>query len=429
MKNNIVRVLLWDQEICRLQWQGGYREGFGKVGSLVSFNPQYARLGFDVDPLGPFRKSAYLVQKGLSDLCRAKDYEGLPRFLNGSLPDDWGNQVFSSWIQNNGIRNHDVTPVDKLAFIGKRGMGGFEFVPELYSPSVEDSIKLEELYTLAREIERAREGTVLNLKDRPAIKDLMEVGMSAGGKHPKAIVAINWETGEVRSGQVHLPEGFTHYILKFRDSDHWPTAEIEYLYYLMAKDCGIDMERCSLINVGGVNHFLSERFDRKEGRKIHAATLQALYGEVHSYETAFKVCRGLHLPYHDIDQFFRRAVFNYLACVCDDHDKNISFLMDKDGIWRLSPAYDVTFTVNFKNLFIADRHSMTIQECDRRIRRSQFLRLAEENDVKNASAIIETIKEVVMSIGKRAQEIGIEPVFETAMADSIRQQMEALEQS
>lgn len=426
MKSNIVRVLLWDREICRLQWQGGYREGFGKVGSLVSFNPEYSHFGFDVDPIGPYQKSMYFVQQGLSDLCRAKYYEGLPRFLSGSLPDDWGNQVFSSWILSNGIRSHDVTPVDKLAFIGKRGMGGFEFVPELYSPSTEDLIKLEELYSLAREIERTREAVALNLKERPAIQDLMEVGMSAGGKHPKAIIAINWKTGEVRSGQVPLPDGFTHYILKFRDSDHWPTAEIEYVYYLMTQDCGIDMERCSLLNVGGVNHFLAERFDRKEGRKIHAATLQALCGEVQSYEQLFKACRSMHLPYHDIDQVFRRTVFNYLACVCDDHDKNVSFLMDQDGTWRLSPAYDVTFTVNFKNLFIADRHIMTIDECDRRISRLQLMRLAEENDVKNAAAIIDQIKDVVMSFNTKAQLNGIDPVYITTISNSIHQQIEAL---
>ena len=138
MKNNVVRVLLWGKEICRLQWQGGYREGFGKVGALVSFNPEYIDYGFDVDPLGPYRNSVYMVQKGMSDLCRATDNEGLPRFLISSLPDDWGNQVFSSWIENNNIRSRNITSVDKLAFIGSRGMGGFEFVPEQYSSSSDD---------------------------------------------------------------------------------------------------------------------------------------------------------------------------------------------------------------------------------------------------------------------------------------------------
>lgn len=140
MKDNVVTVSLYGREICKLIWQGGYRKGFGKVGALVSFNPEYHGFGFDIDPLGPFNRSSYLVRQGLSDICRQNEYEGLPRFLSGSLPDDWGNQVFSRWIETNGIRSHDVTPVDKLAFIGKRGMGGFEFMPQMYSQSSDEAI-------------------------------------------------------------------------------------------------------------------------------------------------------------------------------------------------------------------------------------------------------------------------------------------------
>jgi hypothetical protein len=231
-------------------------------------------------------------------------------------------------------------------------MGAFEFVPQLYDPKSDENVALEDLYRLAKEIESAHEGISVNIQDRPEINDLMAVGMSAGGKHPKAIVAINWETGEVRSGQFILPDAYTQYILKFKDSDKWPTAEIEYAYYLMAKEASIDMEKSSLLAIGGANHFLTERFDRKNGRKIHTATLQSLCGTVTSYEDIFKVCRRLQLPYHDMEQVFRRAVFNYLSGVCDDHDKNFSFMMDEEGTWRLSPAYDVTFTVNFKNRFI-----------------------------------------------------------------------------
>ena len=150
--------MLYGREICRLQWQGGYRKGFGKVGSLVSFNPEYHTFGFDIDPVGPYRLSTYLVRKGMSDICRQNEYEGLPRFLSASLPDDWGNQVFASWIESSGLRSHDITAVDKLAFIGKRGMGGFEFIPQMYNPASDEAVALEELYALAKEIEAAREG-------------------------------------------------------------------------------------------------------------------------------------------------------------------------------------------------------------------------------------------------------------------------------
>ncbi|MDE7090287.1 MAG: type II toxin-antitoxin system HipA family toxin [Bacteroidales bacterium] len=426
MKDNIVSIFLWGKEIGKLRWEGGYRPKFGKVGSLISFNSEYHSFGFDVDPVGFYSLSNYLVQKGMSDICRANEYEGIPRFLSGSLPDDWGNEVFSFWMQKHGIRSHDVTPVDKLAFIGRRGMGAFEFVPQLYHPRSDEAVILEDLYGLAKEIESARGSVSLNLHEKQEINDLMSVGMSAGGKHPKAIVAINWKTGEVKSGQFLLPEDFTQYILKFRDSEKWPTAEIEYAYYLMAKAAFIDMEPCSLLAVGGVNHFLTERFDRKDGRKMHSATLQSLCGMVTSYEDIFKICRRLRLPYHDIEQVFRRAVFNYLSGVCDDHDKNFSFIMNEDGKWRLSPAYDETFTVNFKNRFIGDKHAMTIAECDRNISMDQFVRLADENDVKNAGAIVREIAEVVNAFPDKAREAKIEPDYTELIAQFINTKIDAL---
>lgn len=423
MRNNVITVLLFGKEICKVQWQGGYKQGFGKVGSVISFNPDYHTYGFDVDPLGPYKLDTYLVKKGMSDICRQGEYEGLPRFLSSSLPDDWGNQVFSQWIESNNLRNHDITSVDKLAFIGKRGMGGFEFVPQMYNPSSDDAIVLEELYDLAKEIESAREGTVLNMQDRPGINELMSVGMSAGGKHPKAIIAINWKTGDIRSGQVLLPEGFTHYILKFKDSETWPTAEVEYVFYQMAVECGIDMEPSRLLPVSGVNHFLTERFDRKGGLKQHSATLRSLCGEVTSYDDIFRACRILRLPYHDIEQLFRRAVFNYLAGVTDDHDKNFSFIMSENGSWRLSPAYDVTFTVNYKNRFIGDRHAMSIEENDRLVSRNQLLRLASENDVRNADSIIKQVISAVETFRCKAEGLSIDCFYLDLISNFISSQI------
>ena len=426
MKNNVITVLLYGKEICRIQWQGGYRKGFGKVGSLVSFNPEYRTFGFDVDPLGPYSLSTYLVQKGMSDICRQGEYEGLPRFLSGSLPDDWGNQVFSSWVESAGIRSHEITSVDKLAFIGKRGMGGFEFIPQMYTPASDDAVRLEELYALAKEIEASREGTAMNLQNNPGINDLMSVGMSAGGKHPKAIIAIDWSTGEIRSGQILLPESFTQYILKFKDSETWPTAEIEYVYYQMATECGIDMEKSSLLHVSGANHFLTERFDRKHGRKQHSATLRSLCGEITSYDDIFRACRLLRLPYRDMEQLFRRAVFNYLAGVTDDHDKNFWFMMSENGTWKLSPAYDVTFTVNYKNRFIGDHHAMSVEENDRLLTRRQLLRLAMENDIRQPDEIIREISSVLHTYVSKAEEAGIPDFHKDLIWEFIKKQIENL---
>ena len=426
MRNNIVSVFLWGREICKLEWQGGYKQGFGKVGALISFHPDYSKFGWNLDPAGPYNTAYYFVRKGLSDLCRAGEDEGLPRFLSGSLPDDWGNKVFSSWVESNKLRHSDITAVDKLSFIGKRGMGALEYVPQTFNAQNNETIVLEELYDLAREIEESRSGVSLNLDEKPRINDLMSVGMSAGGKHPKAVIAINRATGEVRSGQVLLPKEFTQYILKFRDSGSWPGPEVEYVYYNMAKAAGIMMEHCELLEVQQVKHFLTERFDRKNGQKQHTATLHALMGQVSSYEEIFRLCRKMRLPAPDIEQLFRRAVFNFLSCVCDDHDKNISFVMDENGKWRLSPAYDVTFSANLGNRFIDDRHSMTVGGADRSVTEGRFLRLAEENDVKRASAIIGEVADAVGNFSSIAMQTGLDGNVSRIIFSYIQRQLQAL---
>ena len=408
MKDNIVSVHLWGREITRLEWRGGYRQRFGKVGAVVSFNPDYVSYGWDLDPIGPYSHSVYLVQKGLSDWCRATEYEGLPRFLSGSLPDDWGNAVFSAWVQSQKLHHSDITPVDKLAFIGKRGMGALEFVPALYGGSAsESSLILDELWELSRQVQQGREGISVDLKANPGIGDLMSVGMSAGGMHPKAVVAIDWDTGEEKSGQFMLPECFTQYILKFKDSDVWPAAEIELAYHKMARNCGIVMENCRLLSIDGQNQFLTERFDRKAGGKLHTATLQALNGPTDSYEQLLVVCRKMRLPYPDMEQVFRRAVFNYLSGVCDDHDKNFSFILSPDGSWRLSPAYDVTFTVNLMNRFIGDRHVLTLSGQNRRVSRDDLLRFADYGDIRRPGTIIEEVEEAIGGFESLAAETGI----------------------
>ena len=421
MKDNIVSVRLWEREICKLEWRGGYRQKFGKLGSVVSFHPDYVSYGWDLDPVGPYNHSIYMVQQGLSDWCRAGEYEGLPRFLSGSLPDDWGNTVFSAWADSRNIRHADITAVDKLAFIGKRGMGALEFAPALYEGiSADNALILEELYDLSRQIQKRREGVSVDLGANPGLGDLMSVGMSAGGMHPKAIVAINWDTAEVKSGQFLLPEAYMQYVLKFKDSDIWPTAEVELIYHKMARKCGITMENCRLLPIEGQNHFLTERFDRKNGGKLHTATLQALNGETVSYEQLLKVCRRMRLPYPDMEQVFRRAVFNYLAGVCDDHDKNVSFVMAPDGRWRLSPAYDVTFTVNLMNKFIGDRHVMSLSGQNRQITRDDILRFADLGDIRNASSILEEIKEAVGSFEAIASEAGIAAPITNLILSHIR---------
>ena len=174
------------------------------------------------------------------------------------------------------------------------------------------------------------------------MQSLLTVGTSAGGRQPKAIIAINKETGEIRSGQIAGLEGFEYYLLKFGNSQH-SAAELEMTYYELATSAGINMMPSELYSVEGNNHFMTKRFDRDGEKKVHTQTLAAIYPDADSYEQLITVCRKLHLPEADCQEVFRRMVFNILSNNTDDHNKNFSFIMQKDGSWRLSPAYDITY--------------------------------------------------------------------------------------
>lgn len=398
---------LWGHEVCAMKWEGGYLPRFGKLGAKITFNPDYHRMGCDLDPLGRFSTSTFMVKKGLSETLRLNEYEGIPRFISGSLPDDWGNKVFRQWITQNRLSAKEISSLDKLAFIGNRGMGALEFEPASYIPENSSSLIIDELFEAAKDILSTKDPSEINLKDKPGVKELMSIGMSIGGQHPKAVIAIDETTGDIRSGQIDLPDSYNYYILKFNDSD-LGSSEIEYLYYQLAKECNVNISNSRLVAAGGTNHFLTQRFDRVNGGKVHSATLNALAGNVSSYEEIFHICKQLRLPYKDTEELFRRMVFNYMYCVCDDHDKNHSFTMDRNGTWRLSPAYDLIFTVNHLNIMRLDRHAMTLNGKDRYVTRDELLTFGKNYGINNPGHIIEQILDTTTIFHQRAQLIGID---------------------
>lgn len=407
MKNNILSVKLWGEKVCSIKWDGSYQKGWGRVGAVVSFSRDFAARGLDISPLKLSLRDPYLL-RGIAIPCHENEYEGLPAFLSDSLPDDWGNDVFRRWAQVNGIRQKDISPVDKLSFIGKRGMGAFEFEPEARNECAGDSIELASLYSLAEEIWRDRESASVNLQgDGASLEDLMRVGTSAGGQHPKAIIAVNKNTGEVRSGQLLLPSEWRQCIIKFNDFDLWPASEVEYAYYLMAKAAGVEMTSCELFRVGEKNHFLTERFDRGDGDKQVVSTLYALNGPTEDYSDIFYVARLLRLPQNEIIQLYRRMVFNFLAGNADDHDKNFSFLMARDGVWHLSPAYDLTFSVNLRDKFRGESHAMSL--CGKRsgITETDLLDFARKNDISSPRDIINEVSEAVAKFADYAKEAAV----------------------
>ena len=315
-----LKIMLWDKEVGRLSWDA--RRGI----SFFEYNPAFLGGGLDPFPLVASVKSPASRRPIMGDR-ETKLYRKLPPFLADSLPDAWGNQVFECWRIQNGIRNQEITPLEILSFIGKRGMGALEFIPESSGIRKSEKLNMKALTDLAQKIFVERENVRLMPDESLTMQSLIAVGTSAGGRQPKAIIAINPKTGEIRSGQIASHKGFDYCILKFGDTER-SSAELEMAYYKMAVVAGINMMPCKIIEVEGQKHFITHRFDRDEERKLHMQTLAALYPDADSYEKLLMVCRKMRLPESTQEEVFRRMVFNILANNTDDHNKNFSFLME-----------------------------------------------------------------------------------------------------
>ena len=307
-----------------------------------------------------------------------------------SLPDAWGNQLFDLWRQQNHLSGADITPLDKLSFIGRRGMGALEFLPETISERRAEKINIQSLADLAERIFSEREDVRILPEESITMQSLLTVGSSAGGRQPKAIIAINKETGEIRSGQIAGLEGFEYYLLKFGNSKY-SSAELEMTYYELAKSAGINMMPSELLAVEGSNHFLTKRFDRDGDQKIHTQTLAAIYPDADSYEQLIWVCRKLLLPESDCQEVFRRMVFNVLSNNTDDHNKNFSFIMQKDGSWRLSPAYDITYIIDSGGYLPNEDHCLYIRAKLRNVTREDVIQFAHDNGIRRPDSIIRDV--------------------------------------
>lgn len=394
-----IKVMLWEKEIGRLSWDE--RKGL----SYFEFNPEFLSTGIDPFPIIASTKSLASRRPIMGDK-ETKLYRKLPPFLADSLPDAWGNQVFECWCRQNGIRNQEITPLEILSFIGKRGMGALEFIPESSGIRKSERLNLKALTDLAHKIFSERENVRILPDESLTMQSLIAVGTSAGGRQPKAVIAINPNSGEIRSGQIAEQKGFEYCILKFGDPMR-SSAELEMVYYRMAVAAGISMMPSRIIEVEGQRHFITHRFDRDNGRKLHMQTLAALYPDADSYEKLMMVCRKMRMPESTQKEIFRRMVFNILANNTDDHNKNFSFLMDESGCWRLSPAYDMTYIFNVGGYLPETLHCLMMRGKTHGFTKEDVLLFAKENGIQKAEDII---GEVVSAIGKFrqfAEEYGI----------------------
>lgn len=412
-----LKVLLWGKEIGRLSWDG--RRGI----SYFEYSREFLEGTLDAFPLIASVKLPASRRPIMGDKD-TKLYRKLPPFLADSLPDAWGNQVFECWRLEKGIRNQEITPLDLLSFIGKRGMGALEFLPESSGIKKSEKLNLEALTTLAQRIFAERENARILPEESLTMQSLIAVGTSAGGRQPKAIIAIHPETGEIRSGQISGQKGFEYCILKFGDPER-SSAELEMTYYDMAMAAGIQMMPCRLIEVEQKRHFITKRFDREGDRKLHMQTLAALYPEADSYEKLLMVCRKMRLPESTQEEIFRRMVFNYLANNTDDHNKNFSFLMDENGRWRLSPAYDMTYIFNTGGYLPETMHCFMMRGKLSGWTKEDALTLAKENGIRKAEAIINEVAEAIKLFRSFAEKYHAQDRWIGAVQKTLTANMEA----
>lgn len=391
-------VRLWGASIGLVAWDPalGY--------AAFEYSPEFLDSGIELSPvMMPLSRGSYSFPA-----LNRETYRGLPGMLADSLPDRFGNSLIDQWLAESGRAPDTFNPVQRLMYMGRRGMGALEFYPviEQEEPG-QISLNIEELVALSSRVLALREEEHFRLDaaDAPANVDglgkILAVGTSAGGARAKAIIAWNEATGDVRSGQIDAGPGYSYWLLKFdgvsnnRDkelADPQGYGRIEYAYHLMAVAAGIDMMPCRLLEENGRAHFMTQRFDRSaEGRKLHMQTLCALGHHdfntpgATSYEQAFLLCEQLGLGMAAKEQLFLRMVFNVLAYNRDDHTKQIAFLMDKAGAWRLSPAYDMTYAFNPSGEYTSS-HQMSVNRKRSGIHDEDFLAVAERQGLNGALA-------------------------------------------
>ena len=408
---DVAKVRMFGQNIGTFVWDDSYRV------ARFEYDNDFVGKGIEPSPIMMPVQQGRIYSFGS---LHWDTFNGLPGMLADSLPDTYGRALFDQWLTLTGRTTSN--PVESLCFLGQRCMGALEFEPAT-GPSSDGNMKFEidSLIDVAREALSKKKdfGVNLDVDRKAAIAEILRLGTSAGGQRAKAIIAYNKETGEVRSGQISAPEGFDYYLIKldgvtaeagFKETENF--GRLEYSFSELVKNCGIDMTECSLIEENGRAHFLTKRFDRENGRKLH---MQTLCGMAHydfrlkngySYEQAFNVMRRLRLSYSQAQEMFRRIVFNVVVRNQDDHTKNISFLMDPSGQWRLSPAYDMGFAYNPKGAWTAT-HQMSINGKFDNITREDLLSLAKANNIKNASEIIDQVCETAAGWPELAKNCGV----------------------
>ena len=413
---DVAEVKIWGDRVGAVFWNESTER------AVFEFEPKFLNKGLDLSPITmPIAKTREERRPYTFRDLDPHTYLGLPGLLADSLPDTFGTALLDRWLAEQGHTIRTVNPVERLCYTGTRGMGALEYHP----PKKEignkgKQIAIDRLVELATDVlsERADLHANLNHLDKQDILEIIKVGTSAGGARAKAVIAYNRKTGDMRSGQLDGLTGYEYWIIKLDGvtnrqlGDPSGYGRIEFAYYLMARDCSIKMTECELKQEGRRAHFMTKRFDRDASGKLHMLSLCGLahydYNKPHvyGYEQAFKAMRTLGLKYPDSEELFRRMCFNVIARNQDDHTKNISFLMNRDGDWSLAPAYDLTYAYRPESGWTKS-HQMTINGKYDRIFRSDLTSVARKMNINKPDAIIDKITDVVGSWADYARQAGV----------------------
>ena len=419
MKTAFIKI--WGELVGAVAWDD-------KLGyASFEYDTKFKQLHWDLAPLKmPIHSTKNIfsfpeLRKNKTSLYDT--YKGLPGLLADVLPDRYGNQLIQMWLTQQGRAADSMNPVEMLCFIGTRGIGALEFEPTSFKETRNTfSVEMDSLVSIAQKMLSTKNNFSTNIQkeEEKAISEIVKIGTSAGGARPKALIAYNEKTGEVKSGQTKAPQGFEHWLIKLDGVSNVQLGaskgygRVEMAYYLMAVACGIDMMPSRLLEENGRAHFMTKRFDREgSDMKHHMQTFCAIkhfdFNEVtsYSYEQLFQTMRELKLTYQDMEQLFRRMVFNVVARNCDDHTKNFAFRLKKNSIWELAPAYDICHAYRPSSEWVS-QHALSINNKRKDFTLADLLVIGEMINIKKTLTIIEEINDIVSQWKKFANQVYVD---------------------
>lgn len=392
----IVQVKLYDEILGTIDWNAN------KGSSTFQYSNNALNRGIEPSPI------IMPTQEKIFETNRDHiNFHNLPYLLSDSMPDDFGNTMMKEWLKQKKLSIDDINPVDRLTYVGRRGMGALEYEPVNHKEDNNHNVNINDLLEVAKKVLEGKEEITYDDLDKDSLSDILRIGTSVGGARAKALIAIKFDSNkkitEIKSGDIIQPEGYSYWLLKIDGANEKTLGEgeglgkIEYAYYLLAKESGIEMSDSILFEENNRFHFLTKRFDRTDnGDKIHMQTFGALAGidykiqKASSYETLFRVMKRLRLPYYQFEQQYRRALFNVVARNHDDHVKNFSFLMDRKGKWEISPAYDINYSYSPGGTW-TNVHQSSINNKFDNFTREDLLSLGKTFGIKKANHILDEV--------------------------------------